>query len=286
MANRTSPAELVKSLSAIASPPTTYARLVGAIEDPFSSAKKIADVISEDVDLTARLLRIVNSSYYSFPRAIETVTHAVAIVGTEQLRDLTLATTVVRKFRDIPSDLVDMESFWSHSIACGLFARTIAYRRREPNPERLFVAGLLHDVGRLLIYVKLPDESRAILESGRKRRDLLYRVESDILRFDHTDVGSALMEAWHLPLSHQCAVRFHHKPLAATSYPAEVATVHVSDVLAHGLNLGSSGERLVPPPDPEAWEALGLPVDSLPSLLDEGESLFHRVADLLLECVA
>jgi len=280
------PAALVESLGSIASPPVTYARLVKAIEDPFSSAKKISDVISEDPDVTARLLRIVNSSYYSFPRRIETVSHAVALVGTDQLRDLTLATTVLRKFRDIPSDLVDMDRFWRHCVACGIFARIIAYRRREPNPERLFVAGLLHDVGRLLIYMKLPEEGRNMLETARKEGELLHRVEQKVLGFDHADVGSALMESWNLPLSHQSAVRYHHQPFRASSYPGEVGTIHVADIIANALELGSSGESLVPTLEADAWEGLGLPTDTLAQIVNEGESLFHGVVNVVLENTA
>ncbi len=277
------PAELVQSLGAIASPPITYARLVKVIAHPYCTAKKIAEVIAQDPDVTARLLRIVNSSYYSFPQRIETISHAVALVGTEQLRDLVFATAVIRKFRDIPPDLVDMESFWRHSVACGILARIIGYRRRESNPERLFVAGLLHDIGRLLIYTKLPEEGREALERARAAGELLYRVEGEILGYSHADVGSALMEAWNLPLNHQSAVRYHHAPLAASSYPAEVAAIHIADVITNALELGSSGERLVPPPEPDVWETLGLPIDAIAPVIEEGEKLFRGVVGLVLE---
>ena len=286
MGKSLSPVTIVEGLGALASPPTTYTRLVKTIEDPFSSAEKIAKVVSDDPDVTARLLRIVNSSYYGFPRRIETVSHAVALVGTDQLKDLTLATTVLRAFGGLPSELIDMEAFWKHSVACGLVARLLAYRRREPNPERFFVAGLLHDIGRLILYLKLPKESAVLLEEAKRSGELLHVLEQKFLKFDHGDVGAALMEAWNLPEVHRATVRYHHRPSGASSFPAEVATVHVADVVANSLGLGTSGGLFVPPLEEEAWDLLGLPVDVLRPLVEETEQRYGDTVKFVLEMAA
>lgn len=148
--------ELFKDETTIPSLPEIFYQFKQAIDDPESSFEEIGEIISNDPGLTARLLKIVNSAFFAFPQQIETISHAIGIVGREQLNDLVLSTVVMAQFKDIPQNLIDMESFWRHSIACGLSARIIASQKREANPERFFVAGLLHDIGLVVMCNKLP----------------------------------------------------------------------------------------------------------------------------------
>ena len=117
-----------------------------------------------DPSLTLHLLKIVNSAFYGFRGEIESVCHAMGVVGTEQLMQLVLATTVVEQFKGIPKDLVDMEYFWKHSVSCGLAARAIHQARGEYNGESIFLAGLLHDIGRLVMCLKVPDQLKIVLD--------------------------------------------------------------------------------------------------------------------------
>lgn len=259
---------IVKGIN-IASLPAIYTRLIAVINHPRSSARDIAKVVSDDPGLTARLLRIVNSAFYGFPQKIETVSHAVTIIGTEQLRDLALATSVIQMFKDIPPELVDMDSFWRHSMACGVAARVIASQRREANVERFFMAGMLHDIGSLIIYLKNGAKAREVLDRCAQTKELRYKVERELLGFDHARVGSALLKSWKLPESQQEAIGLHHDPREAQRFPVETSTVHVADVIANALQVGTSGERLVPPLVPDAWAALRLPDDSMPKLIAE-----------------
>jgi putative nucleotidyltransferase with HDIG domain len=175
----------------------------------------------------------------------------------------------VQLFRDVPSDLADMDSFWRHSVACGVCARVLAAQRREANVERFFVAGLLHDIGRAIIYINAPEQAKEALTLARRSGDLLYRVETEIFGFHHGSVGSALLERWRLPGLLQEVTAWHHSPALATRFPLETAVVHVADVIANALQLGSSGERLVPPLVPDAWEQLGISATALPSILKQ-----------------
>lgn len=144
--------EIVGRAKHIASPPVVYEKLMGVMENPRRGLGEVAKVLQEDPGLTTRLLRIVNSSFYSFPRQIETVEQAVRIVGTSQIRELVLATSVVSLFQGIDAQHVNMESFWEHSLATGVAARVMAGYQRQPNVERFFVFGLLHDIGRLILF--------------------------------------------------------------------------------------------------------------------------------------
>jgi len=188
---------------------------------------------------------------------------------------------VVTLFKDVPRDLVDMDGFWQHSLACGVGARVLAGLRRESNVERFFVAGILHDVGKLVIYVRLPDEARAILEEARTAQALLHQAERSVLGFDHGQVGEALLDQWNMPASLREAVHYHHTPGRATRFPVETSAIHAADVMANALALGHGGERFVPPLSPEAWEGLGIDVALLPSAVEELERQFEAAVHLV-----
>ncbi len=278
----TGPQDLLKGYVEVASLPTIFARVNEAVNNPRSSMQDIARIIGEDAGLTARLLMVVNSAFFSFPQRIDSIMQAIAIVGTQQLRDLALATSVIKIFKGIPEDLVNMERFWKHSIGVGIAARALAAMRRETNVERLFVSGILHDIGRLVMYMKIPDLSRTVLLRARENNELLHVAESHCLGFDHAAVGRALMQMWRLPVHQEEVVAFHHRPELATRFPMETAIVHVADIIAHSMGLGSSGEQSVPTLNPNAWERLGLSVSILAPTLEQIDRQFADAVKLIL----
>ncbi len=278
----TGPHDVIKGYVEVASLPTIFARINEAVNNPRSSMQDIARIISEDAGLTARLLMVVNSAFFSFPQRIDSITQAIAIVGTQQLRDLALATSVMKVFTGIPDDLVDMERFWKHSIGVGIAARAMAAVRRETNLERFFVSGILHDIGRLVMYVKIPDLSRAALLRARENRELLHIAEEQSIGFDHAAVGRALMQAWRLPVHQEEIVAFHHRPALATRFPVETAIVHVADIIAHSMGLGSSGEQFVPALHPDAWERLGFSISILAPTMEQIDRQFADAVKLIL----
>jgi len=278
----TGPNDLLKGYVEVASLPTVFARINEAVNNPRSSMHEIGRIISEDAGLTARLLMLVNSAFFSLPQRIDSITQAITIVGTQQLRDLALATSVIKLFKGIPSDLVDMERFWKHSIGVGIAARTLAAYRREPNVERFFVSGILHDIGRLVMYMKIPDLSRTALVRTRENNELLHVAEEQVIGFDHAAVGRALMQNWRLSVYQEEVVAFHHRPELAGRFPVETAIVHTADILAHSMGLGSSGEQFVPPLDAAAWERLELPVSVLAPTLDQIDRQYAEAVKLIL----
>ena len=264
-------ARLVDGAVSVATPPLVYDRLVQVINHPRSGSVDIANVITEDQGLTGRLLKVVNSAFFSFPRPVEDVTQAVTVVGTGQIRDLALATSVMSMFKDVPAELVDLESFWFHSLACGVTARAIAARRGEDNVERFFVAGILHDIGHLITYMVAGEQAREAILLSRESGRPLHECEREVMEVDHTQVGKALLDKWNFPGAFREGVAFHHQPARATRFPVEAAAVHVAEVTAHGMEWGNSGERMVPPFDPAAWETLGLEAEAVPFLLGDAE---------------
>lgn len=272
-----SPYDLVNGSERLLSAPLVYAELNKAISSARTSVGYISTIISQDAGLSARLLRVVNSAFFGFPRKIDTISRAVLIVGTEQLRDLALATQVMAYFKRIPEKYITMESFWRHSVACGIAARMIASLCRESNLERFFVAGILHDIGRLVIYDRIPKQAEEILVEARQSSRSMYDIESNTLGYDHAAVGGALLKAWRLPLNLEEIISCHHSPLLANRYKHDTSIIHIADAIVHALQLGNSGEKFVPVIREEAWKMLELSEDVVPQIFDFVERQANEV---------
>ncbi|MGO9200700.1 MAG: HDOD domain-containing protein [Limisphaerales bacterium] len=249
----------------------SYARVMAEIEtllnEPHSTLADLGDVIEKDPDLTARLLKLGNSSFFGFPHRLETVSEAVSVIGIQQVQELILASSVVELFDGIGADLADMESFWKHSLACGIGARCLAIARQMPKAEKFFVAGLLHDLGRLVLFSRAPDQVVEIFRLYQSRRMLLRQAEISILGFDHALIGETLMRSWQYPANLATAVAYHHSPMSAEIYQLESSIVHLADFLVHAMQMGHSGERFVPPLNQKAWERVGLATCILESVV-------------------
>ncbi|HAP35411.1 MAG TPA: phosphohydrolase [Bacteroidetes bacterium] len=259
---------LLSDMDKLSSVPDVYIQLDEAIRSSRASAGHISSIISQDSSLSVRLLKIVNSAFYSFPRHIDTISRAVIVVGTQQLRDLALATSIINTFKNIPVQFITMDSFWKHSIACGVASRIIASYFKEPNIERYFVAGMLHDIGRLIIVSKIPEYAERVFSLAAASATPLYKVEREVLGFDHAKVGSALIQLWKLPKSFEEIILFHHNPTNAKQFELETSVIHIADAIVHAMSLGNSGELFVPPINEKAWTTIGLSIDVLPNIIN------------------
>jgi HD-like signal output (HDOD) protein len=263
---------IVEETNTVYSLPLFYEHLNETINHPRSSIDDISRVITEDQGLTARLLRLANSPMFGCYAKVDSISKAVTIIGTQQLRDLALAASVMGVFKGIPEDLMSMTSFWRHSIACGIIARSLAVYRRESNVERLFVAGMLHDVGQVVLIAARPDISRALLETQRDTGRLYLNLERDQLGFDHAELGGALLKKWKIPASIGEPVACHHNPGSAEQFRLETALIHLADIICQAMEFGQSAELSVPPLDEHAWERLGLSAHMLGTVLKQSES--------------
>jgi len=254
------PLGLVRDVAGLVSPPDICLRIFELMQSPSASARDFAEVVQQDPNLTARLLRFVNSPFYGFVSRIDTVSRAVAVIGTQELYSLVLSVSAVKSFSRIATDLVNMDSFWRHSIFCALLARAVARRCRILHPERLFVAGLLHEVGSLVLFNRLPEVSRDLLLVAEGDEDALYQAELAALGFSHAEVGGLLLDLWYLPATLHGAVRGHHRPGTVSEGRLEASIVRIANHLANRSELGALFEH---PQDegrlePADWEAVGL----------------------------
>lgn len=272
----------IEDVAALVSPPEVWVRLNEVVNDPRSSASDVAEITARDTALAARILKIVNSPYYNFPSRVDTISRAVTILGTNDLFALATAVSAAKVFANIPSALVKPENFWRHSICAGLTARKLAKRCGVLRTERLYVAGLLHDVGSLILYHKFPNKVTAVLLASAGDEEVLARVEMDMFGFDHAEVGGALLELWNLPPSLLAAVRYHHDPENAMDSQLEAALVHIGSVTANRMERAAFMENdatVDSEVDPIVWQIAGLER----SVLDE---IAKQIEDELEQAVA
>lgn len=262
--------------------PSVHVTLQRALDDPCCSIDCVKEILQYDPDLVVRLLKLANSCFYGFPRRVDTINEAIAIIGIQQLRELVTATLVVEFFKNIDPTIVDMNKFWRHSIACGITARVLAIQRRDSHPERFFAAGLLHDVGRLVLFLKRPQEVAELLRDHQEDEICLFEIERERFGQDHAEIGGLLLDAWNCPLHLVESVGYHHRPHEAVTHGVEAAVVHISDIIVLALELGHSGERLPPPLAYGAWARLGLTPSVIGPVQLELDRQFNDVTAALL----
>lgn len=249
--------------------PGVYFRLKNILDDPDYAMAEVAVVISQDPAITLRLLSIVNSSLYGFAAKIETVGRAITLLGTQQVHDLVLSTSVGQAFKGISNDIMDMTRYWRHSVYCAVTSRRLAALCSGCKKERLFVAGLLHDIGHLVMYQTIPELSQQAILKAEESGTPLYKIEQDIIGFDYARVGAELMQGWSLPESLRETTMFHVEPENAKKYPLETALVHLSSLLTKADNGGGVFNEGALTAAPPAWEITGLSPEDCTSLREK-----------------
>ncbi len=260
------PEALLRDEPKLVSPPEVYLRISEVLRDPQSTVDDAAASISHDPSLAAKLLRLVNSSFYTrtmravrgrFPAKVDSLSRAVMVVGARQLATLALGISVLPLFQDIPPRWVNMRVFWEHSVGCAAAAQVIAAELGRDNAEAAFVAGLLHDIGRLIVFKQASQHMAAAMAQAAAEKRPLYETERERLGFDHAALGGELLRKWQFPANLEKMVRYHHD-LDEPLFIEEPAIIHLADCVATAMGWGSSGNRQVPPLVPAAWDALGL----------------------------
>lgn len=273
------PADLVAGVVELASPPDVYVRVTELLDEPASGAADLATVLEKDPGLTARLLKVVNSAFYGFPSQISTVSRAVTIIGVRELRDLILATAVLDTFSGLPNDIVTMDSFWRASLRCAVLSRVLASRQQR-EIEPIFVAGLLHEVGHLIMYRKLPELARETLLRQRYAGIDLYRAEREIFGFDYAAVGAELMRLWKLPPLLEGVVRHHLEPEQAPEFRLESALVHLALSIAELGTFEPEAVAKALPPNSPAWKFAGVDPEPFASALEAATQQYDAALGL------
>ena len=279
------PQELVGSAVKLVTLPDVYIRLRALLDYEDASMADVANLIAHDPGLTARLLRMVNSAFFGFAAKIETVSRAVGLLGTQQIHDLALATSVTRAFSHIPPGVMNMEFFWRNSVYCGVTSRLIASHCNVLDTERLFVAGLLRDIGHLIMYLKVPGSAQQASLRAKQEHLPLHQVERELIGCDYAQVGGELMRAWQLPASLQESLQFHLEPGKAQDFVLETSIIHIASVITEAAAAVETPELQTLHIDPVALQIAALSEDNLQPIKHEadrqvGEALSLIVPDM------
>ena len=234
-------------------------RIQQLVDDPGTSARDLANLISKDPVLTAVTLRLVNSAFYGLQRRIGNVTRAIILLGFQRVKYIAMTASVMQAMGNSRFSSFNYKGFWLHSLATGLAADALARRMAPDWSEDAMAAGLLHDVGKLALSMCLKDQWLPLIAKAKRGEGCLIRdLEQQALGFDHAEAGSWLAERWRLPPSICQSIRYHHQPGQATSAEDLVHVIHLSDVLTRGLGLGDPGDALIPKVNQEAWSRAAL----------------------------
>ncbi len=256
-------ASLVSQVDKLVSLPSIYYRLEEAIVDPATRTDDIAELLRSDPDLCARMLRVANSAFYSFHTKIETIERAVSTIGLRQIRELVLITSVVKAFEGIPPGLVNMATFWEHSIAVAVMARALGEQARIPNADTFYIPGLLHDIGRLAMYLKMPGLMHDLLLQRQIQGQSMYALEKQLLGYTHADIGERLLDSWKVPASISAPIARHHDPGEGGEYAPVACAIHVADAWVNTNRLGSTGSCYLLELDHDALAALRIDAENL-----------------------
>ena len=230
--------------------PTIVAKMIELIDDPKSSARSLSRLIKTDQVLTARILRLANSAYYGFPNPISSINLAIVVLGFETIKNLGLSVSVISRFARASNEgeLLDYSRFWEHSVGVAVASRMLAHMHGMRAIENeAFVAGLLHDIGKVILSQYQTTAYSKCLHLVAKENILLAQAEERVFGVTHSEVGSWLAERWNLPRSLVESLRLHHLPLTARERPDLCAIVHFADILARASRIGNGGDPLVPP---------------------------------------
>ncbi len=212
----------IKEISTL---PHVMMRIMEIITNENSSAADLAEEIAKDASLTAKILKMVNSAYYGFYREIAKVSDAVIVLGFNEIRRLSLAISVFDMFEGHRLE------FWNHSFACAAMSDILA-KERLLQDQGAFTAGLLHDIGKSILDQYFSDMFNAVQELMTERSICAHEAEMELYGFDHAEIGYWLAERWNLPVTLGEAIRYHHRPEAATEMPELAQLVHLADRLS------------------------------------------------------
>ncbi len=272
--------DIVKKLEDLPTLPAVVMELLSSIDQEDVDISVLAKKVSHDQALTAKTLRLANSSLYGLQVKVTTIAQAITYLGFLTTRNLITAAAVTGCFAKGQCPGFDDKAFWRHSIATAACCRVIA-RRVKFNQDVAFTAGLLHDIGRLVLVSIFPAQYGQVLALQREQDIEALEAEQAVMGVDHVAAGIALSEHWNFSHTMKMAIGFHHDPEAPDA-GILAAIVHVANAIVHALDLAGDEEDMVPTVSSSAWTSLGLSEDAYLHVFRETELQFEEITLVLM----
>jgi putative nucleotidyltransferase with HDIG domain len=259
--------------------PSVINKLNSLSDNDKSSVQEMAKIVSSDQVLSARILRLANSPSYGFYR-VSTISNAMILLGVNVVKSLALSSSI---FAIMEKDSVGL---WEHSLGTGVAANLIARKLGLPECEEIATAGLLHDIGKVIISLKCREAEKDIHDICRERRLYTMEAEQEIIGTDHAEIGGWLSKSWFLPDKLSEPIACHHDVTTSVTHRIKTSAVHIADVLVKASGFGNSGDPFVPTIQKSAWDALNLDEKLLAELVDEVEDKLVEVKNFSLEMMS
>ena len=258
--------------------PLVVTELISSFGQANVSVGELAAKLANDQALTAKTLRLANSSFYGLQCKVRTIEQAIAVLGLDSVRALVTSAGIISNFSGDAGGF-DVTGFWRHAVGTALCAKSLA-RLANCNQEFAFVSGLLHDIGRLVLITRFPVQYEAAIAHRNAADCDILQAERAVLGLDHALVGRALAEHWKFPVLIQRAIAHHHAPMAQ-DLGAIPSVVHVADAIFHALDLASYADEQVPHIAQNAWDSLGIDPAGLRRVFDDTASAHDNACQIL-----
>ena len=264
----------VEDLSSLPTLPAFVTVITNMVDDDSTGAQEIGEIIQRDQVLSAKILKLVNSPVYGFPRRISSVTHALVLLGFNVVKGLVLSTAV---FDDLAKET---SGLWKHSLGTALISRRIGAELGVMDPEECMIAGLLHDLGKVILsHLALEDYVQAISTAHASGRHIA-EVEEEMFGVDHSRIALWLALRWHLPERLTDALTYHHNPSRAKGTSQMAAIVHLADILARSMEYGECGDGTMPALDHDAFRSLDLSIEQIDKIMQDADEQYRLGADV------
>ena len=261
--------------------PEVYLKLQQTLQNQDFSLQDIVEIIKLDPAITARLLQLVNSSYFGLAARIETVSHAVNYLGAQQVHDLVLTSSIARTFSKIEIPEFDMYRYWQCSVYNAIVARELAAVCNVLDSERLFIDGLLADIGHLMMYQSIPEAVDKAAAQARAAGKPQYLAERELIGFDATMLATRLLTDWHLPQTLTETIRHRLEPAEADVFALESSILHISGFMTEAFDNNASLEEALVRMDRFALDKTGADPEQLNHVDDTARTNLNSVLEML-----
>jgi putative nucleotidyltransferase with HDIG domain len=273
---------LTEKIPSLPTLPTVLTQMNQLLQDPHTSAEEVGKAIANDQSLASKVLKLVNSAFYGFPGKINTITHAIVILGFGTVKNIVLTASIFDSFGGKgDAGAFNVEDFWLHSIAVGTAAKVIAKQTGFRAHEECFLGGLMHDIGKIILNQYTKPEMAKILKHVSQNNCLFFEAEKKELGITHQEIGGWLANKWNLPKDLTCTIEYHHYPPAAAEHAHITSIVHLADILIRALDIGSGGDNKIPKLNEDAWKKLNFKEGDLQKLFFEIEQEVEKAAVFL-----
>jgi putative nucleotidyltransferase with HDIG domain len=271
MADKNKIEKLIRNMGELPTIPSVFFAVSKMLSDPRTSATDVGLVVSSDQVITSKILKVANSAFYGFSSKVNTISHAIAVLGFSSTKNIVLTTSVLSTLNfKTPIKGFNLAEFWKHSVASGAIARLITMEIDPQKQEEAFVAGLLHDIGKLILAICSQEEFVACLNIAIEKKCLFLEAEKEVLGITHPEIAALVIDKWKLPAEISAVITNHHKDLRESGEHANlVAVVKLADVLSRGLQLGHACDHTVPVIEGSILELLKITPATLDKIIAE-----------------